>query len=109
MSEQTATADTQAIVNTDDCVGALDRALSAIYPEFNVYEAVLRIIADFVPFGALNPSMFEEAPSAQFRNVRHRQRTLALHNLDRRSHGRQRQPRLLKWPLRVCDTELRRR
>lgn len=37
--------------NADECTNALVAALQAVDPDLDVYEAILRIIAAFVPYG----------------------------------------------------------
>lgn len=43
---------TRVIRNADECVAALVSALDAIDPALDVYEGIVRIIAEFVPYGA---------------------------------------------------------
>lgn len=42
-----------AIRNTDDCVQALERAMGAMNPPLEVFEGILQLIAEFVPYREL--------------------------------------------------------
>lgn len=48
---------TRVIQNADECVAALTSTLDAIEPALDVYEGILRIIAEFVPYGAFFEAM----------------------------------------------------
>lgn len=37
--------------NAEECVKALERALAATYPQCDVYDGILRLIAELVPYG----------------------------------------------------------
>lgn len=39
-----------AVSNALECAKALERALEALYPSLDVYEGVLLLIAEFVPY-----------------------------------------------------------
>lgn len=41
--------------NAHKCVKALEMALEAMEPSLGVYDCILRIIAEFVPYGASSP------------------------------------------------------
>lgn len=42
---------THAIYNKDDCIEVLNAAIEALYPSLDVNDHVLRLIAEYVPYG----------------------------------------------------------
>lgn len=59
--------------NADECVDALSRALEAMEPPLDVYEGILRTIAEFTPYGELphilfRSSLFSERFARSFKN-----------------------------------------
>lgn len=43
-----------AVRNADDCVRALERALESMQPPVEVFAGILRLIAEYVPYGELS-------------------------------------------------------
>lgn len=54
----TATMSDVAISSADECTKAIERALAAMDPPLDVYEGIVKLIAEFVPYGTKIPHTF---------------------------------------------------